>query len=35
MPVPYVAQVPGPVYDTLGDIDGEQIIDVEGRGRTR
>jgi PDZ domain-containing protein len=31
VPVPYVAQVPGPVYDTLGDIDGESIIDVEGR----
>ena len=31
VPVPYVAQVPGPVYDTLGGIDGESIIDVEGR----
>ena len=31
VPVPYVAQVPGPVYDTLGDIDGESIIDVAGR----
>ena len=31
VPVPYVAQVPGPVYDTLGDIDGESIIDVKGR----
>lgn len=31
VPVPYVAQVPGPVYDTLGGIDGETIIDVEGR----
>ena len=30
VPVPYVAQVPGPVYDTLGGIDGESIIDVEG-----
>jgi Lon-like protease len=31
VPVPYVAQVPGPVYDTLGDVDGESVIDVEGR----
>ena len=31
VPVPYVAQVPGPVYDTLGGIDGESIIEVEGR----
>ncbi|SOC48835.1 PDZ domain-containing protein [Blastococcus aggregatus] len=33
LPVPYVAQVPGPTYDTLGDIDGEPIIAVEGRER--
>jgi PDZ domain-containing protein len=31
MPVPYVAQVPGPTFNTLGDIDGEPIISVEGR----
>jgi PDZ domain-containing secreted protein len=31
VPVPYVAQVPGPVYDTLGGVDGESIIAVEGR----
>ena len=31
LPVPYVAQVPGPIYNTLGDIDGEPIIEVEGR----
>ena len=31
LPVPYVAQVPGPTFDTLGDIDGEPIISVEGR----
>jgi PDZ domain-containing protein len=31
MPVPYVAQVPGPTFNTLGDIDGEPIIKVEGR----
>jgi Lon-like protease len=31
VPVPYVAQVPGPVYNTLGGIEGEKIIRVEGR----
>ena len=31
VPVPYVAQVPGPIYDTLGGVDGQSIIDVEGR----
>ena len=31
MPVPYVAQVPGPTFNTLGDIDGEPIISIEGR----
>ena len=31
VPVPYVAQVPGPVYNTLGGIDGDKIIQVEGR----
>jgi PDZ domain-containing secreted protein len=33
VPVPYVAQVPGPTYNTLGDIEGEPIIVVEGRDR--
>ncbi len=33
LPVPYVAQVPGPTYDTLGEIDGEPIIAVQGRER--
>lgn len=33
LPVPYVAQTPGPTYNTLGDIDGEPIIAVEGRER--
>ncbi|WP_324274128.1 PDZ domain-containing protein [Blastococcus brunescens] len=33
LPVPYVAQVPGPTFNTLGDIDGEPIISVEGRDR--
>jgi len=31
LPVPYVAQVPGPTYNTLGDIEGKPIISVEGR----
>ncbi|RBY96505.1 hypothetical protein DQ237_07635 [Blastococcus sp. TF02-8] len=35
VPVPYVAQVPGPTYNTLGDIDGEPIIAVQGRERNR
>ena len=33
LPVPYVAQVPGPTYNTLGKIDGEPIISIEGRDR--
>jgi Lon-like protease len=33
VPVPYVAQVPGPTYNTLGEIDGEQVITIEGRER--
>jgi PDZ domain-containing secreted protein len=33
MPVPYVAQVPGPVYDTLGGTGDDQVIDIEGRAR--
>jgi PDZ domain-containing protein len=31
LPVPYIAQVPGPTYNTLGDIDGTPIITVTGR----
>jgi PDZ domain-containing protein len=31
LPVPYVAQVPGPTYNTLGDIGGKPIISVSGR----
>ena len=33
LPVPYVAQVPGPTFNTLGDVDGEPIIAIEGRER--
>jgi PDZ domain-containing protein len=31
VPVPYVAEVPGPTYNTLGDIDGTPIITIDGR----
>jgi Lon-like protease len=31
LPVPYVAQVPGPTYNTLGAIKGTPIISVTGR----
>jgi PDZ domain-containing protein len=31
LPVPYVAQVPGPTFNTLGDIGGSKIITVAGR----
>ncbi|MCU1612550.1 MAG: putative secreted protein containing a domain [Frankiales bacterium] len=33
VPVPYVAQMPGPTYNTLGDIRGQQIITLQGRAR--
>ena len=33
VPVPYVAQVPGPTFNTLGEVDGEPIIEVQGRER--
>lgn len=33
LPVPYVAQVPGPTYNTLSTIDGAPIITVTGRER--
>ncbi len=35
VPVPYVAQVPGPTYNTLGDIDGSPVITIEGRDRPK
>lgn len=31
--VPYIAQVPGPTFDTLGEVDGEPVIRLEGRQR--
>jgi PDZ domain-containing protein len=30
-PVPYVAYLPGPTFDTLGEVDGTPVISVEGR----
>jgi PDZ domain-containing protein len=35
VPVPYVSEVPGPTYNTLGDIGGDQIITVQGRARNQ
>lgn len=35
LPVPYVAQVPGPTFNTLGDINGQPIITVQGRDRNK
>jgi PDZ domain-containing protein len=35
LPVPYVAQVPGPTFNTLGDIDGSPIITVHGRATNK
>lgn len=29
--VPYVALGPGPTYDTLGEVDGEAVLQIEGR----
>ncbi|MGY1813520.1 YlbL family protein [Blastococcus sp. SYSU D00820] len=31
LPVPYVAQVPGPTINTIGEVDGEPVIRIEGR----
>ena len=31
VPVPYVAQIPGPLYDTLGEQDGRPLITLRGR----
>ena len=28
--VPYVALGPGPTFNTLGEVDGKQVVDIEG-----
>jgi len=28
--VPYVALGPGPTFDTLGEVDGKKIVDIQG-----
>jgi PDZ domain-containing protein len=33
VPVPFVAEVPGPTFNTLGDIDGKPVIKIDGRQR--
>ena len=33
VPVPYVAEVPGPTFNTLGKIGGDPVISLEGRAR--
>lgn len=30
--VPYVSLGPGPTFDTLGEVDGKQVVDIEGPG---
>jgi PDZ domain-containing protein len=30
--VPYVSLGPGPTFDTLGEVDGKQVVDIEGAG---
>ena len=28
--VPYVSLGPGPTFDTLGEVDGKKVVDIEG-----
>ncbi|EUA07100.1 PDZ family domain protein [Mycobacterium xenopi 4042] len=28
--VPYVSLGPGPTFDTLGEVDGKQVVDIQG-----
>ena len=35
VPVPFVAEVPGPTFNTLGTIDGKPIITIKGRPRNQ
>jgi Lon-like protease len=30
VPVPFVALGPGPTFDTLGEVEGKQVVDIEG-----
>ena len=30
--VPYVSLGPGPTFDTLGEVDGKKVVDIEGEG---
>lgn len=30
VPVPYVSLGPGPTFDTLGQVDGKEVVDIEG-----
>jgi len=30
VPVPYVALGPGPTFNTLGEVDGKEVVDIEG-----
>jgi Lon-like protease len=30
LPVPYVALIPGPTYNTLGPLDGKQVVQISG-----
>ncbi|MDA9912954.1 PDZ domain-containing protein [Candidatus Nanopelagicales bacterium] len=30
LPVPYVTKSPGPVFDVLGEIDGQPVLEIEG-----
>ncbi|MDQ6650266.1 MAG: PDZ/DHR/GLGF domain-containing protein, partial [Actinomycetota bacterium] len=30
LPVPYVALGPGPTFNTLGQVDGQALIDISG-----
>ena len=33
LPVPFVTRSPGPVFDVLGDIDGEPVLEIKGAKR--
>ena len=28
--VPYVSLGPGPTFDTLGEVEGKEVVDIEG-----